>query len=206
YGVVALSGLCLFALYLATPAEPAGAPLHGKRLILGVGEHALERAEYIYRSPSGEWTLAWRPTDALAVDPIVALNPIQVAFTSEGTMLRGNSVVPTTLTLRTLNQSPAPLRLERTHDGYALRNTSENLTVEALVVKGYPRSSTLAEGESADDATRWASKPLPIAPTLPPNQSVSFPYEPSMGYLVHGSAKVATEQLTEEVEIWLFYP
>ncbi len=206
YGVAALSGLTLIALYFATPKEPKTAPFKSSRVILGVGEHALERAECLCRLPSGEWTLTWGAADALAVEPTIAPNPIQVAFTSEGTKLRNHSFTPTTLTLRTLTQSPAPLRLQRTRDGYELRNISEDLTFEVMAVKSYPRSSSPSEAESADDMSKWETNPPLATWRLAPNQSVSFPYEPLVGYLVRGSAKVATEQRTETVEIWLFYP
>ncbi len=206
YGVAALAGLTLIALHFATPEEPKTAPYNSRRVILGVGAHAIERAECLCRLPSGEWTLTWQGADALAVEPTIAPNPIQVAFTSEGATLRSHSFTPSTLTLRTLTQSPAPLRLQRTRDGYELRNISEDLTLEVIAVKSYPRSSSPGEAESADDMSKWETNPPLATWRLALNQSVPFPYEPSVGYLVRGSAKVATEQRTETVEIWLFYP
>lgn len=201
YGVVLLSGLSIFAIHFATPPESEGSSLSGTRLILGVREHALERAEYAYRSPSGEWTLRWQPADALAVAPFAASNPIQVAFTSGGTMLQSSSLTPTLLTLYTLTQLPAPLRIERTRTGYQLRNVSENLTFEQVEVYRYHDLLMFA----VDDAMAYCIKVFSTK-QFAPGDTVEFRYEPERSYAIHAIAYSSTGSSKEEVALWLFYP
>jgi len=198
---VLLSGLSIFAIHFATPPESEGSSLSGTRLILGVREHALERAEYSYRSPSGEWTLRWRPADALAVAPFAASNPIQVAFTSGGTILRSSSLTPTLLTLYTLTQLPAPIRIERTRTGYQLRNISENLTFEQVEVYRYHDLLLFLP----DDEMSYRVKVFSTK-QLAPGDAVAFRYEPERSYVIHAIAYASTGSSKEEVALWLFYP
>lgn len=204
YGVALLSGLSVLAIYFAAPPEPRGTSLSGVRLILGVGTHALERAEYSYRSPSGEWTLRWRPTDALAVVPLIALNPIQATFTTEGTTIRGNSLIPDQLILYTLTQAPAPMRVERISTGYRLRNLSENLTFQQVRIYRYHDLRPLAEDKPAENKrARDLEKSLF---KLAPGDTVELPYEPSRSYVLCASAQASIDSSVEEVALWLFYP
>lgn len=203
YGVVLLSVLSVFAIHFATPPESENPSLSGTRLILGVGEHALERAEYSYRSPSGEWTLQWRPTDALAVAPVAASNPIQVAFTSEGTTLQSNSLIPTLLTLYTLTQRHAPLRIERTRTGYQLRNVSENLTFEQVQVYRYEDLNPLP---ADDDEMARRIKVFSTKNIAPGDTAALSNYLSGNNYLIHAIAHPSTGSSKEEVQLWLCYP
>ncbi|MCS6918764.1 MAG: hypothetical protein NZM28_03255 [Fimbriimonadales bacterium] len=199
YGVAALSGLTIAALSFATPVETESAPLQGKRRMMCVGATALEYGLWEYRSPSGEWELRWRGADALAVEPVAALNPIQVEFTSEGATLRSGSLIPTVIRLHTLSQKPAPLRLRPTRHGYELLNASEDLIFETIRVARY----NPAPYPEDDPWQAWDWEPF-YARNLAPSETKPFPFEPEQGYVVYATARGNAEK--EQIEVWLFLP